>query len=222
MSEDTMSDAPESTEAPEVEEGAPAEETVETPEPATYELPDGNKATGEQLLETYKNLLSDYTKKSQVAAQVEAKQQPWDNPEWEAQTSAELLQAAEARALAKIEAKQAAAQQEQATRQQAINDFVAKEVQELKKLDPNVDENRVMAHAAKYNFQSLLTAHKNLKEFEQIEKMTEERVSKAMQKRSGVPVGGQSATATGEGIKPPAGMTLRETAQYALQQLNSQ
>lgn len=187
-----------------------------------YTLPDGTEATGEQLKEMYVNLQSDYTKKSQIAATIQQQQpaqevQPVQTQEEEDPFVSGLLQAAEQRVFAKMEAQK----QAEVDRQKQIESYVESEVSELKKLDPNVDANEVMFHAAKYGFPSLLKAYENFKDMTQTEKLVEERALKNAQKRDQNPVSEGSNVAPSAPIKFPEGMSMEEKVRYQLQQLKT-
>lgn len=206
-----------------VEETAESE-AQEPNEPQLYELPDGSMVDGETLAKSYRELLPEYTKATQRLSAIENKKeepqaQPWDNPEWEAQTTAELLQAAEARALARISAQQQQAQERAKAEQQAIEEYVNKETEELQKLDPDVDVNAVMAHAAKYGFSSLLKAHANFKDMQQDKQLAQERaVKNAEKKKDNV---SHETVKGADGIQVPSNMGLREGAHEALRQLSN-
>ena len=58
-----------------------------------------------------------------------------------------------------------------------------------------MDVNRVMSHAAKYQFSSLLPAFQNMRAIDDAARIAEERVLKNIQARSAAPVG----TPTGGG-----------------------
>ena len=70
------------------------------------------KVTGVEVAQEYKNLLSDYTKKSQTLAELEkgktinnAPEKPYQDPNWQPQTWAEAIALAKQEALQEIEAR---------------------------------------------------------------------------------------------------------------------
>ena len=212
----------EETPTPEVkeEETTPSEETPEEPEvtpetPETppeaklYELPDGRKVDGETLVKEWtENFLPDYTRKSQaLAAKDEAKnllteatpENPFADPDYVPSSYEEILQAAEARALAKIEEKQNAT----IAAQKASEDAVIEQLESVKKLDANVDENKLFLHANKYGFRDLSTAYQNMKDMNLIVKTTQKQTAENIAKRKD-PVSVQPGSHVGSSPDPSA------------------
>lgn len=177
----------------------PKEEPVQPTEPELFELPDGRKVEAGEVVEEYKSLLADYTRKSQALAAKdklpdETPKSPTDNPEWQPQSYAELLKVAEERAIKAIEAKEQAKIDER----QAIENQVVQQLETIKKTDPNLNENALFAHATKYGFRDLTVAYQNMKDMAQIVKTAQENAVKNITKRQdpvsntkgGAPTGG--------------------------------
>jgi hypothetical protein len=185
----------ESTESP-VE--TPSQEPIQPTEQAgqeapSYELPDGRKVTGEELVEIHKGLLSDYTRKSQELAKYnqninnnknETEQKPWETDDWNPNSWKEVLDVAEQH----LEAKQAAKLQAEQAREQALAQHIDSEVAEVKAIDPNVNVDQVFLHATKYGFQNLKAAHQNMRDMSQAVKTAQELAVKNIQKRAQEPI----------------------------------
>lgn len=171
---------------------APAE-PVEPAKPAEpvqelYELPDGRKVDGHTVAQEYKNLLSDYTRKSQALAQAKPEpitnnkpsEDPYEDPNYVPKTYAEVIRAAEERALRAIEAKE----QARTAERQALEDQVATQVDTLKKSDPSLNESALFAHAAKYGFRDLTVAYQNMKDMNALAKTVQQTTVKNIAKRA--------------------------------------
>lgn len=181
-------------EAPSVEPttGTPAEqmETVATTEPSApelYELPDGRKVDGVTVAQEYKNLLSDYTRKSQALALANGGHEPLQNKntetpteEYVPQTYEELFQIAEQRALKAIEAKEQARIDER----KQIEDTITNQLSELKTTDANLNESALFSHATKYGFKDLKIAYQNMKDMNALAKNVQQTTVKNIQKRN--------------------------------------
>jgi hypothetical protein len=201
----------EAVETPESTPAAPSEETpvVEEPEvtPAAtpveelFELPDGRKVDGQTLAKEWKeNFLPDYTRKSQALA---AKDQPlptetpaknpYEDPDYVPQSYAEIIQAAKEAAIAELKAEE----QSRIEMQTAAENAVVAQLEAVKALDPNVDENKLFHHANKYGFRDLSTAYQNMKDMGAIVKTVQKQTTENIQKRQdpvSVQPGGQVGT----------------------------
>lgn len=165
-------------------------ETVPTTEPSTpelYELPDGRKVDGATAAQEYKNLLSDYTRKSQELAQVknsggtlQPKTAEEQTDEYIPQSYEELFQIAEQRALKAIEAKE----QVRIEERKQIEDTIANQLNELKTVDSTLNESALFAHATKYGFKDLKIAHQNMKDMNALVKNVQQTTAKNIQKRN--------------------------------------
>jgi hypothetical protein len=216
MDEETI-DVPISEESGNVPAEAPSEELndatpAEKGEPATpaepeadlFELPDGRKVDGVTLAKEWKeNFLPDYTRKSQALAEAKngnittnkpSEDNPYADPEYVPQSYEEILKAAEERAIRAIEAKEIAKQEQY----QAIENEVLTQLNAVKEIDPNVNENALFLHATKYGFKDLSVAYQNMKDFNQVIKNVQETTAKNIAKRND-PV---SITPGGSGQRP--------------------
>lgn len=186
-------------------ESAPVAAPVVPAEPELYDLPDGRKVDAATLAHEFKNnFMPDYTRKSQIAAQV-AQQPPapvapqpqttnapqtppWRDPNWVPQTYAEVIDAAKQ----DIQLDQARQnyEREQATAQ--INSMVDGQLAEIRKTEPNLSEDLLFQHALKYSFPDLNAAFKNMKDFNLAVKRTEAQTVKNIQARAEDPVAVQT------------------------------
>lgn len=172
------------------EEETPSEPPKEEPsEPQLYELPDGRKATPEEVLEEYKKLQSDYTRKSQELSNYKKPGEPkeYQKEDFEPKSYAELIEIAKQAALEEIEQKSLAEKE----REQQLEQEIESKLSEIKKVDPNLDENKLFAHAAKWGFRDLSLAHQNMKEMNNVIESTKKQTIESIQKRSKDPVAGK-------------------------------
>lgn len=176
----------------------PTEPTVEL-----FELPDGRKVDAGTLTKEWKeNFLPDYTRKSQELAKVKPETLPnnepaknkYEDPTYVPQSYEEILKVAESRALDAIEKKE----QSRIEAAQAIENTVASQLAEVKKTEPDVNENALFLHATKYGFRDLKLAHQNMKDMSDMAKKVADTTVKNIAKRND-PV---SITPGGTGNKP--------------------
>jgi len=203
-----------------VEQPAASQEAEVQP-PAEYELPDGKKVDAATLAKEWKeNFLPEYTRKSQDLAALKAKAQPvetrqpieapWTNPEWAPGNYGELAQGLEQQIWQRIA--DSAAAEEQAKQQQDA--YIAQEIEQVQSLDPKADVNRVMSHAAKYGFPSLIPAYQNMKATEDALARQEERIMKNIQSRASEPVGTSKVSGGGLPTFPPHVKSPMEKARW--------
>lgn len=195
----------EETPSSEAEQATPSEETTtegetpevepegETPSETLYDLPDGRKATAEEVLNEYKNLHKDYTHKSQKLASYEKQSINKDNnvpeyrsPEWQPQTYSEIVEAAKAEIYRDFEETRKA---EEAQEQQ-LSEQVESQLEEVRKLDPKFNENKLLEHATKYKIPDLVSAYHNMKEMNDRIEAVRAETAKNLQKRAADPVSG--------------------------------
>lgn len=165
----------------------PAEPAVPT-EPTLYELPDGRKVDGETLAREWKeNFLPEFTRKSQELAKIKTPEitnnqqdDPYANPEYVPQSYAEIIKAAEERALQAWENKQ----KETIERHEALENAVAEQLESLKQIDPSLNENALFIHANKYKFTDLKLAHQNMKDMSELTKTVQQTTAKNIAKRA--------------------------------------
>jgi|SRR6185369_4121187 len=183
-SEETPSEqSEETTEETKVEEAAqPAE-----PEAELFELPDGRKVDGETLTKEWKeNFLPEFTRKSQTLAEIEKSkinatpENPLADPNYAPKDYAELADQIKAQTLAEIEAKE----QARIEARQNLENTVVSQLEEVKKLDPNLNENALFLHATKYHFQDLKLAYQNMKDMADVAKKVQKTTADNIAKRN--------------------------------------
>lgn len=178
------------------EEEAPSEEYVEEveeevveeaePEVQLFELPDGRKVDAETLQSEWKNnFYPEYTRKSQELAAL--KNQPkeetpkvYEDPEYVPQTYAEIIQLAKEAALNEIRQ----TEEQRIAQQQAVENAVIEQLNEVKAIDPKVDENRLFLHANKYGFRDLKVAYENMKDMSLLAKNVQQTTAQNIAKRN--------------------------------------
>lgn len=195
--------APVSQETPTSEtpiaEQKPTEPEVVAPATAPVnelvELPDGRKVNAQQAVDEYKNLYSDYTRKSQELATYkggnkEITKQPENTPaetaEWVPNSWDEVLERAKTEVLNNINSK---AQAEQEHTQHVLTQ-IETEIAAVKALDPNVNETALFTHASRYGFTDLTKAHSNMKDMHSTIEKVREETAKNIQKRQAEPISG--------------------------------
>ena len=198
---------------------APAEPTEpKTPSVPTetelYDLPDGRKVDAATLATEFKeNFLPEFTRKSQELAALRNGQQPTDpqppkspyaDPDYIPQSYEEIIKAAEERALQTL----AQREEQRVAQEQALETAVANQLTEVKKLDPNVNENQLFLHAHKYGFRDLTIAYQNMKDMSAIVKTVQKQTAENIQKRQD-PVS-ISPGAIGTASDPSAFATARD------------
>lgn len=202
----------------EVDTGLPADTTVAEPQPKVetpveetpvepteeptkaeenlVELPDGRKLPPKEAEAEYRNLYSEFTRKSQRLSEYEKKgnseitnnNQPTEKSEWIPQTWEEVLEKATQVAEEKAERKA----QAEAEFRQKNEEMVVGQLSELKKENPNLNESQLFNHAIKYNFTDLKIAHANMKDMQSsIQKATKMTVDN-LNKRNAEPISGGS------------------------------
>lgn len=199
ISEDAPSEQPIETETP--------AEIVEEPtstEPELYELPDGRKVDGEAVAQEYRNLLSDYTRKSQELAAVKAPitetkpTNPLQDPEYIPSDYKTYAQQIKEDTLRELEEREQAREQAR----QALEDSVVTQLTEIKEIDPTLNENALFSHATKYRFTDLKLAHQNMRDMNEMAKKVQTATVANIAKRND-PVS-VSPGATGTKLDPNA------------------
>lgn len=205
---------------PTVEAPAPTEVTSEpvavveptTPEPALFELPDGRKVDAATLEREWKqNFYPEFTRKSQELAALKTpitKEEPaWKNPDYSPTTWAEAIEIATQEAESRILNRAAEAE----TQAAAIRTEVETQMAAVKAIDPKVDEDALFAHATKYGFTDLKTAHTNFKAIQDAVLTTEQRVLKSQGKYQADPI---ATTPTAPAGAPKVEYSPSSNAQY--------
>lgn len=215
MSEESMSVEP-SAENGNVPIDAPSEQPIEpvvtpeavTPEPQLFDLPDGRQVDAETLTKEWKeNFAPEFTRRSQELAELKKSQEnkpnevienPYAKPDYIPKSYEEIIGVAEKRALDKFEAKQQAAIQQQ----QAVEDEISSQLTDLKKVDPNLNENSLFLHANEYrtkygvSFPDLKSAYQHMKDIAGLTKTVQQATAKNIAKRQD-PVSTSQGRATG-------------------------
>jgi len=217
--------AEETTETPTPEETATEEAAEETTEETTepveettpdlYEVSDGRQLTGAQLREEYTKLNSDYTRKSQklseyekVAINKEEEKPAWQNSDYEPKSWQEVIETAKT----EIQREQALGTKREQERIQQLETSVQTQLDEIKKIEPNIDENALFVHAMKYKFgaDNVSGAFQNMSDMKKVVLKTEKRTAENIKRRAGEPIatgGGQPSS--DDGYDP------NEAAQYS-------
>lgn len=184
-------------------------EPAEAQEPELYELPGGRKVTAEELYKEHtENLLPEFTRRSQELAQLKKgnetinQEKPYTSPDWQPQSWQEAIELAKKEALSEIEARQ----QAEIEQRQQLEESVKNEIAELKKVDPQFNENAVFMHAnshlSKYGvrFPNLKSAYQHMKDTTELTKKVQKTTADNITKRND-PVS-MSPGATGQKPEP--------------------
>lgn len=183
----------------------PAETVVGTTEEPVkaddnlVELPDGRKLPPKEAEAEYRNLYSEFTRKSQKLATYEKgdpskiinNNEP-TKEEWVPQTWEEVLERSK-QALREDFEKEKQAENEA---RQKNEDFVSSQLSELKKENPTLNENQLFNHALKYGFKDLKIAYSNMKDMQASIKKATETTAQNIQKRNAEPISGGSQGGT--------------------------
>lgn len=226
-------DVPRSEENGNVPVDAPTEETPEvveetndgeTPageeEAELFELPDGRKVDADTLQTEWKeNFAPEFTRRSQELAELkkgsdlkEETPSPYADPDYVPQNYQEIIEAGKQAALEELENRDKARVEQQT----AAENAVVEQLNEVKKIDASVDENKLFQHANKYGFRDLKQAHQNMQDMSSIVKNTQKTTAENIAKRND-PV---SVTHGGAGQTAPDPSNF-ETATDFLRSLNS-
>jgi len=197
------------SETPEIEEPV-VEPVVEAP---LYELPDGRKVDAATLQTEWKeNFLPEFTRKSQALAEIERSKapvepavNPYADPDYTPGSYAEIIEAAKQAALAELASKE----QARIAEQQAVEGAVVQQLEAVKAIDPNVNENQLFLHANKYGFRDLSTAYKNMKDMSELTKNVQKVTAQNIAKRND-PV----SVSTGAGVSRPDPSAFGSAIEY--------
>ena len=196
--------------------------TEEPKSDGLVELPDGRRVAPEKVVEEYKSLKQDYTRKSQALAEYEKTKdlKPWEDPNWNPKSDSEAVSAIYEHVYNDVVGKITAEQQAKAQQTNQVNERVNAEMNAIKEVDPSVDEEKVFAFANENNLSSAVTAYNLMKKMEMTEKRTEKRVLKNLKSRSSDAVSTDAAATAGDAPEMPDGLSLHEKAMYALRMKN--
>jgi len=168
-------------------EATPTEDPEEAPEAELFELSDGRKVTGEELKNLHVNLNSEFTKKSQELATFQKgnlpteapTEDPYADPDYVPGSYREMIDAAKSEIRREDEEKGVA----NAEAQTAAENAVIQQLEAVKAVDKDVDENKLFQHANKYGFRDLSTAHQNMLDMGQITKTVQKQTAENIAKR---------------------------------------
>lgn len=191
-----------------------------TPEPQLFDLPDGRKVDAETLSKEWKeNFLPEFTRKSQALAEKEKAntkinetiEDPYAKADYIPQSYREILDKAKQEALGEFEAKQ----QAEVERVQALEQEIANQLDEVKKIDPNLNENQLFLHANEYrakygvSFPDLKSAYQHMKDVAELTKTVQQTTAKNIAKRND-PVSTTQGRATGNLPSPNSFASARD------------
>jgi len=166
-------------------EGTP-EVVPESQDDGLFELTDGRKVTGEELRELHIGLQSEFTRKSQeFAAQkpktlpTETPEDPFADPDYVPGSYREVVDAAKSEIRREAEEQGIAAAEAQTNAENAV----IQQLEAVKAVDKDVDENKLFQHANKYGFRDLSTAHQNMLDMGQITKTVQKQTAENIAKR---------------------------------------
>lgn len=221
--------SPEVIETPQSPEVTPAEVTnANEVQDELYKLPDGREVDGATLYKEYtENLLPDYTRKSQELARLKTPtpetqlnnnttyERYWEDPNWQPSTIQELRQS-----IRDAETYERQLQETQTLEQrQQVEAEIKKQIEDIKAVDKDLNENELFAHAHKFGFSNLKVAHDNLQLVKGREKAVEKRVVQNITKRNGEPVAG---VPSGAGVNTGVDLSKFSNAQEALDYIAGQ
>lgn len=197
---------------------APSDEAPVT----LVEMPDGRKVTPEVAIEEYKRLQGEFTKKSQRLAELEKPKdtpRPWEDPNYQASSVAELIQIAKEEAKREMLHEQSSKSEAERAQQAALD----AEISAIKAKDANLNEAAVFDFANKRSeslgikYPTFSAAYSDYKAFQKTEKLIEKRVVEANKQRQADPVSAGAAPSASAPLEYAPGMSLHEKAQMALQ-----
>jgi len=174
------------------EEAKQSEEALEakTEDNGLVKLPDGRELTPEQVKDEYLRLNSDYTRKSQKLSNYEKGNINNNNKAYEEKSEEDWVPETYDDLYENFKQRQQKEAQDELQKHQDIQDDVSRQLEELKKLDPSLNDSELFGHAIKYGFKDLPSAHSNMKDMHQAINKTKEDTVKNLQKRNADPVSG--------------------------------
>lgn len=203
-----------------VEPESPAPVEPEVAAEVLYDLPDGRKVNADVLQKEWKeNFLPEFTRKSQRLAEIESGKdvnkpsvEPWRSPDYVPKDYAEVIELAKQEAIREIQTSQQREQERLSSIQAAVNS----EVQALKSIDPNLDENALFVHANKYGFGNLKAAHQNMMDMRAVTLEAEQRTIKNLKAREVDPVssGASGGVPDDDGYDPSSMSQYQSAAEY--------
>jgi hypothetical protein len=197
--EEVVEEAPETPEVlPEesTETDAPADTVEDATDDGMVTLPDGRKLPPKEAEKEYRNLYSEFTRKSQRLSNYEKASEPINNQakpdqeqeQWVPETWEEVLE----RSKQEIRADFQREQQEELASQKETEDSIVSQLDEIKTTNPNVNENQLFSHAIKYGFRDLKAANSNMNDMQKSIKKATDMTAQNIQKRNADPISGGS------------------------------
>jgi len=206
---------------PEVKMEETENPTPETPEevkaePTLYETPDGRKVDADTLQREWKeNFLPEFTRKSQRLAEIDREKElsnpendipAWKKDDYVPANYAEVIELAKKEAIQEIHNTYQAEQ----ARVTAVQQEVDKQLAEIKKTDPKLDESSLFVHANKYGFHDLKAAHSNMVDMKKALVDVEQRTVKNLKTREADPI----STVHGGELSESSGYDPKEMSQF--------
>lgn len=169
----------------EQEESVEEAEVPDVVEPELFELPDGRKVDAVTLQHEWKeNFAPEFTRRSQELAELKKGAQKEEtrsllaDPDYVPESYLSLAEQIKAELRADMEREE----RTKLEQQQAVENLVIEQLESVKAIDPNVDENKLFLHANKYGFRDLKVAYDNMRDMSQIvktvQKVTAENIAK--------------------------------------------
>ena len=190
---------------PEVVETVESDEetvvTTEKPEDTKVEdvlveLPDGRKLPPKEAEVEYRNLYSEFTRKSQKLATYEKGDEgkitntktTEEKADWIPQSWEEVVE----RSKQALKEEQDRERQAETDSRKQTEEFVTGQLDELKKENPTLNESQLFNHAIKYHFKDLKLAYSNMKDMQASIKKATEITAQNITKRNAEPISGGS------------------------------
>lgn len=184
--------------------------------------------TGDQFYEEVMgNLLPEYTRKAQELArlggagtkgpditinspqEVPTDEVPyWENPDWKPESAADLVKAT----TDMIQYGAERGQRAQAAREAVIENEAKIILEAIKKVDPNLNEDLLFAHANKYHFDDLTAAYINMKDTIRIADEQRQEGARTAAAKQADPIAGRSGFSADDDGYDPGAIDTNESA----------
>lgn len=158
------------------------------------ELPDGRKLPPKEAEAEYRNLYSEFTRKSQKLATYEkgntqiSNNQATEKSEWTPQSWEEVLERSKQALREDLENEKRV----EAETYQKNEEMVVGQLSEIKNENPNLNESQLFNHAIKYNFTDLKVAYANMKDMQSSIQKATKMTADNLRKRESEPISGGS------------------------------
>lgn len=199
-------------------DGNPSQEPVG----GLVRLPDGRSVPIAMAEQVFASLQADHTRKSQKAAELERQLQQLQTPKepevFEPQTWDDVIKKAKAEALSELQAQSQAERQ----REEQLN----AEIDAIKQIDPNLNEESVYDFANKQNemfgitFPNFGSAYKAYKDRQEYEAITERRLMEQIKAKQADPIAA-TPKSTPSAATPPSNLDRRAKGLWLLNQMKS-